>query len=113
MPFGPPLGTRPLGYLMDRIFTRDAWLHRLDICRATGRSPELTTDHDGRLVADIVQEWAKTHGQPYRLTLSGPAGGSWSSGSGGKQIELDAVEFARVLSGRAAGSGLLATQVPF
>ena len=113
VPFGPPLGTRPLGYLMDRIYTRDAWLHRIDICRATGREPVLTADHDGRLVADVVAEWARVHGRPYRLTLTGPAGGSWSSGTDGEEITLDAVEFCRTLSGRSAGTGLLTTGVPF
>ena len=33
VPFGPPLGVRPIGYLMDRIYTRDAWMHRIDIAR--------------------------------------------------------------------------------
>jgi uncharacterized protein (TIGR03083 family) len=113
VPFGPPLGTKPLGYLMDRIYTRDAWMHRIDIARATGRPLELTPDHDGRIVADVVAEWAHAHGQPYRLTLTGPAGGTWSSGTDGEELSLDAVEFCRVLSGRAAGQGLLGNAVPF
>lgn len=113
IPFGPPLGTRPLGYLMDRIYTRDAWMHRIDVARATGRNPVLTADHDGRIVADVVAEWARDHGQPYRLTLTGPAGGTWSAGAEGEAIGLDAVEFCRVVSGRAPGDGLLAHQVPF
>jgi uncharacterized protein (TIGR03083 family) len=113
IPFGPPLGTRPLGYLMGRIYTRDAWLHRIDICRATGRTPHLTADHDGRIVADVVAEWAAVHGRPYRLTLTGPAGGTWSSGADGEEITVDAIEFCRILSGRAPGDGLLAHQVPF
>jgi uncharacterized protein (TIGR03083 family) len=113
VPFGPPLGTRPLGYLTDRIYTRDAWMHRVDIARATGRDLLLTADHDGRIVADVVAEWAGGHGQPYRLTLSGPAGGTWSAGADGEDITLDAVEFCRIVSGRAAGAGLLVHQVPF
>ena len=113
VPFGPPLGTRPLGYLMDRIYTRDAWMHRIDIARATDRTPELTVGHDARILADVVAEWARAHGQPYRLTLTGPAGGSWSAGSDGEEHTLDAVEFCRILSGRAPGSGLLAQSVPF
>jgi uncharacterized protein (TIGR03083 family) len=113
VPFGPPLGTRPLGYLMDRIYTRDAWLHRFDIARATGRDPVVTPDHDGRIVDDVVGEWAGAHGQPYRLTLAGPAGGTWSGGAAGEEITLDAIEFCRILSGRAPGTGLLAHQVPF
>lgn len=113
MPFGPPLGTRPLGYLMDRIYTRDAWMHRVDLARATGRSLELTAGHDARIVADVVAEWAASHRQPYRLTLTGPAGGTWSHGADGAELSLDAVEFCRVLSGRTPGTGLLAHAVQF
>lgn len=112
VPFGPPLGTKPLGYLMGCIYTRDAWMHRVDISRATGKPLQLTADHDGRIVADVVAEWARGHGQPYRLTLTGPAGGTWSQGDG-EALELDAVEFCRILSGRAPGAGLLAHAVPF
>jgi uncharacterized protein (TIGR03083 family) len=123
IPFGPPLGTRPLGYLMGRIYTRDAWMHRIDLARATGRPLELTPEHDGRIVADVVAEWAREHRQPYRLTLTGPAGGAWSSGAwssgawssgaDGEEITLDAVEFCRILSGRATGTGLLTQEVTF
>lgn len=113
MPFGPPLGTRPLGYLMDRIYTRDAWMHRIDVARATGRAPELSAGHDGRIVADVVAEWAARHGQSYDLELTGPAGGSWSDGDRGPRLSLDAVEFCRTVSGRAPAEGLLATTVPF
>ena len=63
------------GYLIDTIFTRDTWMHRLDICRATGRDMVLTPEHDGRLIADVVAEWARRHGQPFTLVLAGPAGG--------------------------------------
>jgi len=113
IPFGPPLGTKPLGYLMDRIYTRDDWMHRVDLARATGRALEVTTDHDGRIVADVVAEWARTHGKPYRLSLTGPAGGSWSAGAADEEITLDAVEFCRIVSGRASGAGLLGHGVPF
>src|SRR3954470_8236867 len=113
VPFGPPLGVKPLGYLMDRIYTRDAWMHRIDLARATGRDLTLTSDHDGRIVADVVEEWAGKHGRPYALTLRGPAGGSWASGESGEAHDLDAVEFCRIVSGRASGDGLLATPVPF
>lgn len=113
LPIGEPVGTKPLGYLMDCIYTRDAWMHRIDISRATGRPMVVTADHDGRLVADLVDEWARTHGQPFDLTLTGPAGLRRTSGTGGETIELDAIEFARVLAGRDTGPGLLATTVPF
>jgi uncharacterized protein (TIGR03083 family) len=100
-----------LGYLVDVILTRDPFMHRLDICAATGLDPHLTPDHDGRLVDDIVGEWADRHAQPYTLELTGPAGGRW--GTGGDRITLDAVDFCRVVSGRGAADGLLATAVPF
>ena len=101
------------GYLFDVVLTRDTWMHRVDIARATGRGPLLTADHDGVLVADVVAEWAERHGSPHRLRLTGPAGGTWTTGRGGPELELDAVEFCRILSGRGAGEGLLAQQVPF
>jgi uncharacterized protein (TIGR03083 family) len=113
LPFGPPLGVRPVGYLMDRIYTRDAWMHRIDIARATARALDISAVHDGLLVADVVDEWSQAHALPYDLTLTGPAGGQWSSGSGGPILTLDALEFCRVLSGRARGDGLLAQPVPF
>ena len=114
LPFGPPLGTRPLGYLTDRIYTRDAWMHRIDLARATGRPLRLSPDHDGRLVDDIVVEWAATHGQPYRLTLTGPAGGSWQRRDTDVALELDAVELARTLAGRQPPDhDLLRHSVPF
>ena len=103
----------PLSYLMDVIYTRDTWMHRGDISRATGRDIVLTPEHDGRIVADLVAEWARRHGQLFTLTLTGPAGGTYTAGDSDNHIELDAVEFCRILSGRAQGTGLLTTQVPF
>jgi uncharacterized protein (TIGR03083 family) len=102
-----------IGYLIDVILTRDPWMHRADIARATGADLVLTAGHDGVIVADVVAEWAARHGQPYTLRLTGPAGGSWTGGDGGPFLEADAIEFCRVLSGRGQASGLLTTQVPF
>lgn len=105
------------GYLVDVIFTRDMWMHRLDISRATGRDMCLSAEHDGRLIADVVAEWAGRHGRPFALTLTGPAGGQWQSGTGGsadvERLELDALDFCWTVSGRAEATGLLATPVPF
>ncbi|MCU1354190.1 MAG: uncharacterized protein JWM05_3399 [Acidimicrobiales bacterium] len=102
-----------MGYLLDVILTRDMWMHRVDLARATGRSLDLTGAHDGRLVADVVAEWARRHGRPFTLTLDGPAGGTFTQGRDGEQIALDAVELCRTLSGRATGAGLLTQEVPF
>ncbi|MET9627294.1 maleylpyruvate isomerase family mycothiol-dependent enzyme [Lentzea sp. NPDC006480] len=101
--------TWSLGFLIDVIMTRDPWMHRVDISRAAGVPLVLTADHDGVLVDDVVREWAARHGQPFTLRLTGPAGGRW--GSGGPQLEFDAVEFCRALSGR--GHAALQTEVPF
>ncbi len=104
-----------IGYLVDVILTRDPWMHRVDLARATGHELELTAPHDGSLVEDVVREWAGRHGRPFRLELTGPAGGQWSSDLPGEpeSIRMDAIEFCRTLSGRATGVGLLTTEVPF
>jgi len=102
-----------LGYLVDVILLRDPWMHRIDLSRAIGRPMMLTADHDGRIIAEVVAEWARRHGRPFTLVLTGPAGGSYVQGAGGPDLELDAVEFCRILSRRAPGDGLLAEFVPF
>ena len=116
-----PVGGKPAspmekwatGYLVDTILTRDPWLHRSELCAAGGLTMQLTADHDGVLVADVVRDWAERHGQSCTLVLAGPAGGRWTFGSGGEALELDAVEFCQTLSGRRQATGLLATEVPF
>jgi hypothetical protein len=87
--------------------------HRVDICPATGLVLHLTADHDGVLVDDVVREWASRHDQSYVLQFSGPAGDRRSTGTGDNELELDAVQFRRVVSGRERGYGLLAVRVPF
>jgi uncharacterized protein (TIGR03083 family) len=114
---GPVHEKWTLGYLVDTIYLRDLWMHRIDASRSVGRSLELTAAHDGRIVADVVAEWARRHGKPFMLVLTGPAGGTYSAsqtGSGDVQpIEIDAVEFCRTLAGRGQADGLLTTIVPF
>lgn len=113
---GPVHETWRLGYLIDTIYLRDLWMHRIDATRATDRPTELSADHDGRIVADIAAEWARRHGKPFLLDLNGLAGGTYASGPGqpaAESITLDAVEFCRILAGRAPATGLLTTIVPF
>jgi len=109
----PPFGLLSIGFLNDVVYTLDRWMHRLDIHRAIGRPFKVDTDHDRRVVADIVAEWAQRHGRPYRLVLDGPAGGTFAHAGTGEAHQLDAVEFCRIVSGRAPGIGLLATGVVF
>ena len=116
---GPVTEKWTLGYLIDTIYLRDLWMHRVDATDATGSELELTAGHDGLIVGDVVAEWARRHGRPFSLTLDGPAGGRFASTGTGesdepsKTLELDAVEFCRALAGRAEAPGLLATIVPF
>ena len=98
----PGMPTRlTLGHLMDVIYTRDVWLHTIDIARATGRAYVPDPEVDGRIVEDVVAEWARRHGEPVVLVLTGPAGGRFRSREGGGRLRLDAIEFGRILSGRA------------
>jgi uncharacterized protein (TIGR03083 family) len=118
---GPVVETWRLGYLVDTVYLRDLWMHRVDAARATGRELVLDQEHDGRIIGEVVAEWARRHGRPFTLRLTGPAGGTFtSSGSDPSRtdddadtLELDAVEFCRTLGGRTDGTGLLATIVPF
>jgi uncharacterized protein (TIGR03083 family) len=110
---GGRLESWSVGFMMDVILTRDPWMHRMDLAEATGRGAVLTADHDGVIVADVVAEWAGRHDGSYELELTGPAGGSWRRGHGGEHIEMDAIDFCRILSGRGQAQGLLTVAVPF
>jgi hypothetical protein len=52
-----------------------AWMHRIDLAEATGKPFNADDDHDGRIPAYLVAEWATTHGLPFVLELTGQAGG--------------------------------------
>lgn len=96
----PAGGKMTMGHLMDRVYTRDQWMHRLDIGQAIGVEPVITADHDRRIIEDVVAEWAIVHHGPWTLELTGPAGGSYATGEDGPTLRFDAVEFALVVSGR-------------
>lgn len=94
-------------YLMWVIHSRDTWMHRLDICRATGREFEQTRDHDGRIaelvmvdVADVLAR--KFNGPALTFDLTGIAGGSWTIGQGepAATIGMDVLDFNIFASGR-------------
>jgi uncharacterized protein (TIGR03083 family) len=113
---GPVHERWKLGYLIDTIYLRDLWMHRADAARAIGQPVELSADYDGRIVADVVAEWARRHGQPFALTLTGPAGGTYGHHPDhpeAEHISLDAVDFCRTLAGREHPAGLLTAIVPF
>lgn len=102
-----------LGRLLDVVYTRDVWMHTVDIAQATRQVPPMEDPVNRRIVEDVVADWARRHRQPFDLTLTGPAGGSYHSGTGGPSLEYDAVEFCQILSGRARGDGLLETKILF
>jgi uncharacterized protein (TIGR03083 family) len=107
-----PVGRQPLSYLFDVGFTRDVWMHRIDLARAAHKTLDVDPDHDGRIVADLVAEWAITHGEPFTLALGGPAGGQFRAGTGGEHVDMDAIEFCRILAERAHGTGILRHPLP-
>jgi hypothetical protein len=65
-----PGGSAVAGQEYERvIYTRDTWMHRMDTARAVGVDVALTPEHDGRIVADVVADWARRHGRPFELEL--------------------------------------------
>lgn len=111
-PAGSPDGIA-MDRLLDVVYTRDVWLHTVDVEQATGVSVDRTVGPTARVLEDVVAEWAARHGRAFELVLAGAGGGRFRQGTGGPTFELDALAFARVLSGRAPGEGLLAVRVVF
>ena len=107
-----PVGRQPLSYLFDIGFTRDVWAHRIDIAHAIAVEPDHDAVHDGRILADIVAEWAATHGEPFTLVLDGPAGGTFVQGTGGEEVRISVVDFIRTLAERTPASGVLRHTLP-
>ena len=90
------------GYLFDVIAARDTWMHRVDIAVATGRTL-VHGPHDRDIVAQVVRELhAAWTGPPVTLELTGPAGGTWTIGTGSPTatVRVDTVDYLRTLSGR-------------
>ena len=111
IPQAPPRLT--LGRLNEVIYTRDTWLHRVDIARAADVDPRLDSDVDRRLLDDVVAEWAATHGRPVQLHLEGPAGGTWQQGHDGPTVTAEVADFLWGITGRGEADGLLGTWVMF
>jgi uncharacterized protein (TIGR03083 family) len=134
----PLLGLAPIGYLTDVIYTRDMWVHRLDICQATGRTMTLTPEHDGRMIALIARDLAPKLTPLLReetviYELTGSAGGRYRFGqrpNADATIRLNALDFVWLAAGRLtpataqstatiagdeelAGRVIAATRVPF
>lgn len=108
---------RSLGYLFDLVYTRDMWMHRLDICRATGREMALDANYDRRTVALIVRDLALKAlrglgGRSAILDLTGSAGGAYRIGADiepSAHVQLDALTFCILTSGRTSAADVLAS----
>jgi uncharacterized protein (TIGR03083 family) len=104
----PVFGLFRIDYLTDLIYTRDMWMHRLDICKATARPMSLTSEHDGRITALAVRDLAKRlpnklKGTSVGFSLTGVAGGKWRIGQSAfpvASLEMDALDFHLLAAGR-------------
>ncbi len=104
----PIAGWLRLTHLAEVILTRDTWMHRLDLCRATERDMLVTADHDGRVVALAMRDLAhqlsgKLNGRSVGFELTGIAGGLWRIGKSANPeatIHADALDFNIYASGR-------------
>ena len=103
----PVAGKMSIQYLNWVIHSRDPWMHRLDICRATSRPFEQTAGHDGRIAAlvmlDVARSLApKLRDQAIVFDLTGVAGGVWKVGTGqaAATVRMDVLDFAIFVSGR-------------
>ncbi len=103
----PVAGKLSFRHLMLVIHSRDTWMHRLDICRATGQKFEQTHEHDGRIaeliMPDVAKVLARKYGGPALIfDLTGNAGGTWKIGSGEPDatIRMNVLDFNIYASGR-------------
>jgi uncharacterized protein (TIGR03083 family) len=91
-----------LAYLHDVIHLRDLWMHRDDVCQATGK-PFVIGTHDRAAVEQVLRDldgpWS---GPAVVLELTGAAGGTWQIGTGEPvaTVRADVVEYMRTLAGR-------------
>lgn len=96
-----PAGTT-VAQLFDVIYTRDVWMHRIDISRATSRA-FVRDETDCQVVAQVIRDVDLAWRAPtVRLEL--PGAGAWLLGAGEPvaSVRTDAVEYCRFLSGRPA-----------
>ena len=93
-----------MAYLMDVIYQRDVWMHRVDTARATGRALRpASSDAEvvGQVIRDLALDWP---GPAAVLELTGPGAGRWLLGSGepAGTARIDSVEYLRLLADRPA-----------
>ncbi|MDV7393032.1 maleylpyruvate isomerase family mycothiol-dependent enzyme [Arthrospira platensis SPKY1] len=107
LPMGS-LGFASFEYLMDVIYPRDQWMHRYDICAATGKKMVVTPEHDGRIVALVILDIAKKlrklrAGRTVLLQLTGPLPAEYLFGAAATPdctVAIDYFAFNLAASGR-------------
>ena len=100
--------------LVDVVYLRGLWIHRVDLHLALGRPFVATAEHDGRIVADVVAEWARRAGavRP-RLHQGGrPTCAVAPPVADAERLSMDAVAICAPSPGT-CGHGRAATMVPF
>jgi len=106
-PGGLPLR---LGYLFNTIYLRDAWMHGIDLFRATGVPRAVITAETlvvGQILSDVATVWAD--GPCVELELTGDVSGTWRLGPAkgpANRVAADGVDFCRSLSGRIPDTGV-------
>ncbi|MGW5641298.1 maleylpyruvate isomerase family mycothiol-dependent enzyme [Saccharopolyspora sp. NPDC003752] len=91
-----------MGYVVDVVLARDMWMHRVDICRATGRA-FTAHEHDRGVVEQVLRDlddaWT---GPPLVLELTGVVSGGWQIGADAPvaTVRGDAIGVLRMFSGR-------------
>jgi len=92
-------GFATVGFVADSIFTRDTFMHRIDISLATDRELVMGL-HQDLLIADIVRDWAGRAGIPVRVELEGSGGGTFVNQDARVTVRTSAVDFCRAMTGR-------------
>jgi uncharacterized protein (TIGR03083 family) len=103
LPTGVPESPKiALAYLHDVIYLRDLWMHRDDICQATGK-PFAPGGHDSAVVEQVLRDLdGQWSGPAVFVELTGAVRGVWRLGAGEPvaTVRIDAVEYMRTLAGR-------------
>lgn len=103
----PPLGKVPIRYLLDTIYQRDQWMHRGDICRATGKQMVFTGAYDERVtdlvMLDIAQHLGNVLNGTVDVTVTGGVEKTYRFGTTSEphaSITIDLLELNRLASQR-------------
>lgn len=104
IPAQPMSGFMSIGYLLDVIYPRDQWMHRMDICRATGKPLVITPGHDHRLLDLVMRDVARTLGGnlAIQVNITGAltAGYRFGEATPAAEIDIDYLTFNRRASMR-------------